>query len=216
MTRNQWIHRYIPRATAELLFFTCAVITLVVSLTFSLRLVRLHRKTSNQLYRVQPVLTIRYASVQDIELIRTLSLQIWPLTYASILTPAQIRYMMKLMYSEEALRNQMAGGHQFIIVYNVGVPIGFASYSEVEPSVYKLHKIYLLHKQQGRGSGRFVLEQILRDIQPKGATALRLNVNRNNTARLFYEKLGFRILREEDIDIGGGFFMNDYIMEKRI
>ena len=72
MTQNQWIHGYISRTAAELLFFTCAVITLIVSLTFSLRLVRLHRQTSNQLYRIRPVLTIRYASSQDLELIRTL------------------------------------------------------------------------------------------------------------------------------------------------
>ena len=122
--------------------------------------------------------------------------------------------MMKLMYSEEALREQMKKGHQFIIVYNAGVPIGFASYSEVEPAVYKLHKIYLLHKQQGRGTGRFVVEQIIRDIQPKGATTLRLNVNRQNPAKGFYEKLGFRVVHDEDINIGGGYFMNDHIMEK--
>ena len=30
----------------------------------------------------------------------------------------------------------------------------------------------------------------------------------------FYEKLGFQIIKEEDVDIGNGYFMNDYIMEK--
>jgi ribosomal protein S18 acetylase RimI-like enzyme len=39
-----------------------------------------------------------------------------------------------------------------------------------------------------------------------------LNVNRNNKALGFYQKFGFVILREEDIDIGNGYFMNDYIM----
>ncbi|MGZ8545109.1 MAG: GNAT family N-acetyltransferase, partial [Flavisolibacter sp.] len=50
----------------------------------------------------------------------------------------------------------------------------------------------------------------------KGATVLRLNVNRNNSARSFYEKLGFEMIGEEDIDIGNGYFMNDYVMEKKI
>ena len=101
-------------------------------------------------------------------------------------------------------------------MYNAGVPIGFASYSEIEPSVYKLHKIYVLTIHQGRGTGRFIMEHIIADILPKGATALQLNVNRNNNAKRFYEKLGFQVIAEEDIDIGDGYFMNDYIMEKKI
>jgi ribosomal protein S18 acetylase RimI-like enzyme len=160
--------------------------------------------------------TIRHASLNDIELIRTLALRIWPHTYSPILSQAQIQYMLRRMYSHAALKQQMISGHQFILVYNAGVPIGFASYSETDPCIYKLHKIYLLPRQQGRGSGRFVIDQVIREIQPKGALALRLNVNRHNAARGFYEKLGFTILGTEDIDIGEGYFMNDYIMEKKL
>ncbi|RZM14506.1 MAG: GNAT family N-acetyltransferase, partial [Pedobacter sp.] len=35
-------------------------------------------------------------------------------------------------------------------------------------------------------------------------------------ARGFYEKLGFQVIREEDIDIGNGFYMNDFVMEKKL
>jgi len=38
-------------------------------------------------------------------------------------------------------------------------------------------------------------------------------VNRQNNAKNFYEKLGFVVIKEEDIDIGNGYFMNDYVME---
>jgi ribosomal protein S18 acetylase RimI-like enzyme len=43
-----------------------------------------------------------------------------------------------------------------------------------------------------------------------------LNVNRYNKARFFYEKLGFVIMKEEDIDIGSGYYMIDYVMEKKL
>jgi hypothetical protein len=33
---------------------------------------------------------------------------------------------------------------------------------------------------------------------------------------LFYEKSGFVAVKTEDIDIGSGYFMNDYVMEKRL
>jgi ribosomal protein S18 acetylase RimI-like enzyme len=53
-------------------------------------------------------------------------------------------------------------------------------------------------------------------IKQKGATSLLLNVNRNNPTKGFYEKLGFTVIKEEDIDIGNGYFMNDYVMEKKV
>jgi len=50
----------------------------------------------------------------------------------------------------------------------------------------------------------------------KGASSLQLNVNRNNNAKVFYEKIGFAVIKEEDIDIGNGYLMNDYVMEKKV
>ena len=41
---------------------------------------------------------------------------------------------------------------------------------------------------------------------------MELNVNRSNRAKGFYERMGMRVVREGDFPIGGGFFMNDYIM----
>ena len=60
--------------------------------------------------------------------------------------------------------------------------------------------------------GKILLDFIITDIHPNGATNLELNVNRHNKALGFYQRSGFTILREEDIDIGNGYFMNDYVM----
>jgi ribosomal protein S18 acetylase RimI-like enzyme len=73
-----------------------------------------------------------------------------------------------------------------------------------------------LPSQQGRGTGRFIIEQLIKAMRAKGATHLQLNVNRNNAAKNFYEKLGFEVIRQEDIDIGNGYWMNDYVMQKTI
>ena len=216
MNENTWIHQYISKDLAGLLLFAGAIASLATAVVFSRRLLKMHRLTSQQFHTSLPVLTIRNASPADVELIRNLSLRIWPATYGDILPAHQIKYMLKLIYSEHALKKQMSEGHQFIIVFNLGVPIGFASYSEIEPSIYKLHKLYLLPRQQGRGSGKFVIDQVIYDIKPKGALGLRLNVNRNNVAKGFYEKLGFEVIRSEDIDIGNGYFMNDFVMERKL
>ncbi len=105
--------------------------------------------------------------------------------------------------------------HHFIIVSDNDIPVGFASYSpkEKNSSVFRLHKIYVLPEQQGKGTGKIPLEYVINSVKEMGATSLELNVNRFNKARYFYEKQGFVVTGEQDIDIGGSFFMNDYLME---
>ncbi|RYF79007.1 MAG: N-acetyltransferase [Chitinophagaceae bacterium] len=110
----------------------------------------------------------------------------------------------------------MGAGHNFIVVYNAAIPVGFASFAEIEPTVFKLHKLYVLLNQQGRGIGNFTIDQVIAELKAAGATALRLNVNRHNKAKSFYEKSGFAVIGEEKIDIGSGFFMDDYVMEKKL
>ncbi|MBI1344120.1 MAG: GNAT family N-acetyltransferase [Terrimonas sp.] len=158
----------------------------------------------------------RLASPCDIPLIRELNDKVWPQTYAPILSPEQIGYMLEMMYSENSLLQQMQEGCTFLIVYHDQEPVGFASFQEIEKTIYKLHKIYVLTSEQGKGTGRFLLEDILDRIRKKNGTKIRLQVNRYNTAKKFYEKLGFSVIGQADFDIGNGFFMNDYIMEKRL
>jgi diamine N-acetyltransferase len=161
------------------------------------------------------MLTIKKATVEDIPLIRDLCFQIWPQTYASILSRDKIDYMLELMYSSDSLQKQMSKGSQFIFVHDDEDPVGFAAYFEKTPSVFKLDKIYVLPSQQGKGTGSFVIDYIINEIKQKGATALQLQVNRDNKAKSFYEKLGFVAIDYQDFDIGNGFFMNDYVMEKK-
>jgi diamine N-acetyltransferase len=160
-------------------------------------------------------LSIRFAGPEDIPLIGFLAQQIWPLTYRDILQADQLEYMMNLFYSPSSLSKQMFDQkHQFLIAEDGEEPVGFASYSASgEPGVYKLHKIYVLTNQQGKGLGKFIIGFISKNLQLAGAARLQLNVNRNNKARYFYEKMGFQVVKEEDIDIGNNFYMNDFVME---
>ena len=110
----------------------------------------------------------------------------------------------------------MTDGCQFIFIYDDEEPVGFASYQEIKPFTWKLHKIYVLISQQGKGTGKFMIDHILKEIQQQGAISLQLQVNRDNKAKSFYEKLGFMVIETIKLDIGNGFFMNDYVMEKKL
>ena len=160
--------------------------------------------------------TIRVAGSEDLAAIRDLALAIWPVAYGDILENNQLAYMLERFYSIDSLRQQLlVSHHRFILLYEDDKPVGFASYSSMEdhPHIFKLHKIYVLPQQQGSGTGKMLLAYVIRDSIEMGATSLELNVNRHNKARYFYEKQGFTIQRSEDIDIGAGYFMNDYVME---
>jgi N-acetylglutamate synthase-like GNAT family acetyltransferase len=156
---------------------------------------------------------IRKAAVQDIPLIRELTMAIWPQAYSSIISKEQVDYMLGMMYSPASLQKQMEEeGCTFIIVYDNNNAVAFASYSETEAQIWKLNKIYILATQQGKGLGKFIIGYITDEIKKQHAKALQLQVNRHNNAKAFYEKLGFTVIDTADFDIGNGFFMNDYVM----
>ena len=160
---------------------------------------------------------IRHADKTDVHVISLLAHAIWPETYGNILSEAQLGYMMKLFYSEESLKKQMDEGHVFLLALSNAETVGFASYSHAEKvGVFKVHKLYVHPMLHGHGFGKKLLDRIIKDVTPKGAKALRLNVNRNNRAIDFYERCGFKKVGEEDIAIGEGYFMNDYVMELSI
>lgn len=161
------------------------------------------------------MISVSKVAEERIPAIQRLAEITWQAAYTSILSQDQMKYMLDLFYSETSLQKQMKDGHRFIVVKELETVIGFASYSSKsaeESKVYRLHKIYINPDQQGKGAGKILIDFIINDIKPINATSLELNVNRQNKALHFYQKLGFRIVKEEDIDIGKGYFMNDYVM----
>ena len=168
--------------------------------------------------KTEEPLSIRPADLDDINTIGFLAQQIWPVTYSGIVADEQWQYMLNLFYSPASLRRQMIDEHQqFLILEQGEEAIGFASWAPTaEPGVFKLHKLYVLPGRQGKGLGRMILNYIYSDIRPAGGKRLRLNVNRYNKARQFYERMGFVVIGEEDVPVGNNVFMNDYIMEVQV
>jgi ribosomal protein S18 acetylase RimI-like enzyme len=153
----------------------------------------------------------------DLATVEQLAREIWPVAYDGIVPPQQLVYMLDLIYNNAALRDQLLNQHHtFLMVEQDSQPIGFASYSTVAPGVSKLHKLYVHQSTQGQGIGKLLIDHIIAQLQRQSIHTVRLNVNRYNKARFFYEKLGFEITKEEDVDIGSGYFMIDYVMEKKI
>jgi GNAT superfamily N-acetyltransferase len=143
----------------------------------------------------------------------------WENTYTEILSREQIEYMFEWMYSVPSMMEQMnARGHRFLIAGEGNAYTGFASFElNCKNSGHtKIHKLYVLPEAQGSGTGKALVEAVAEIAKAFGNTHLTLNVNRFNKAQGFYKRIGFDIIAEEDIDIGRGYLMEDYIMEKAL
>ena len=160
------------------------------------------------------MLTIRRARQTDIALIRCLAQEAFTATYREILSAEQLAYMLGWMYSPETLGREIAEGAAWFVAERDGEPCGYLSVKQEQAEVFHLEKIYLLPRFQGTGAGRELFGHAvayIRSVHP-APCRMELNVNRQNKALRFYERMGMRKLREGDFPIGGGYYMNDYIM----
>ncbi len=162
---------------------------------------------------------IEYERVEESTLyqIQALAQQVWPQTFKEILSSDQIAYMMQMMYSKEALQQQLAAGAIFLILKKEQQHTGFISLETFNnnPQTTKIHKIYLLEKYQHQGLGKLFIDKAATMAVANGSKQLQLNVNRYNTKAIsFYQKTGFTITKEENIAIGNGFLMEDFVMTK--
>lgn len=162
-------------------------------------------------------LSIRPAKQQDIPTISRLAEEIWWPTYRDFISEEQISFMLQDMYSAAALEKQQADGVCFLLALRDGVPVGFAGFSQTDETeqVFKLHKLYVLLSEQGKGTGKVLVDEVSTLAKADGGKILELNVNRGNNAQYFYKKIGFDIYQTLDIPYHS-FVLNDYVMRKAL
>jgi GNAT superfamily N-acetyltransferase len=160
-------------------------------------------------------LSFKKAVINDVDIIAPLAEKIWKKHYITVISMEQIEYMLKKMYSHEGLLKQMKEGHEFTLVYLNSIPVGYISVSTKDHKNYFLHKFYVDTDEQSKGIGTEFLNYMLTTL--KDPQSVELTVNRKNyTAVNFYFKNGFKIREVADFDIGNGYFMNDFVMIKKI
>lgn len=162
---------------------------------------------------------IRFATLKDIPVIISIARKTWPVSYKNIISDKQINYMLDLFYSPVSLLNQIEIlEHKFLLLQDEeGIPIGFASFSFIPLNRgARLHKLYVLPEHHKKGHGLKLITTLINLVKKEKFSFIELNVNKNNPAYDFYLKNGFAPIREEVIDIGCGYVMDDFILMKII
>ncbi len=163
-------------------------------------------------------MTISVTTKNQLTIVQELAKAIWPDTYGAILSQEQLDYMMNMMYSIESLENQYETNKIFLLANDENGFIGFASYeiNFENSNKTKIHKLYVLPQIQGKGIGKNFIHYINEIAKANTNSGLILNVNKYNKAKDFYLNYGFEITKSIIVDIGKGYIMDDYVMEKKI
>ena len=168
----------------------------------------LPNESARRMLSIHPLMESQIGSM------RILARSIWQTTYASLISQAQIDFMLADRYAAARIRAQLDDpDHVWRLAWWEGEMVGFA-HACMEASACKLEKLYIHPNYQRRGIGGALLAAVKSFARDHAATRLWLQVNRGNTAAIAtYQKHGFLIHEARVFDIGGGFVMDDYVMD---
>lgn len=154
---------------------------------------------------------------RDIERVAALAAEVWRDHYRDIITSAQIDYMLGQRYDPAVLHVELERSDVWWEqALADGELVGFSSFLLTgEAATMKLDKLYVRTACQRRGVGGLLIARALDAARREGCRRLILAVNKRNVLAIAaYRKYGFRVVDAVVKDIGGGFVMDDYVMEK--
>ena len=157
---------------------------------------------------------VEVSTEYQIEIVEALAREIWTEHYIPIIGREQVDYMLATFQSRRAIGAQIRTGVAYFLIKEDDAHIG---YMAVQPKGRELFisKIYVKSSRRGLGYGRKAVqfaEKVARDL---GLNKIVLTVNKNNVNSIrAYEKIGFKNAGPVVQDIGNGFVMDDYKMEK--
>ena len=164
---------------------------------------------------------IKIVKVSDenlVSAVEALAHTVWREYFPPIIGSPQVEYMLEKFQSRQAVLNQIEkqGFLYYLLEDNNGSRVGYFAVVSKQKELF-LSKLYVTAENRRRGFAKCALkfiETLARDI---GLSKITLTVNKNNTGSIdAYKKLGFVITGSSVTDIGSGFVMDDFKMEKII
>ncbi len=164
---------------------------------------------------------IKEVKASDGVLIRTverLAREIWSEHYTPIIGKDQVEYMLDKFQSRKAISGQIENGFLYYAVRRGDDYIGYLGVlPKRDTGELCISKIYIRSEERGKGYGKKAMEFIDDVARRESLDRMTLTVNKDNAGSIkAYRRMGFRIVDSIVQDIGGGFVMDDYRMEKHV
>ncbi|MCM1507138.1 MAG: GNAT family N-acetyltransferase [Ruminococcus flavefaciens] len=158
--------------------------------------------------------------ISDSELheVAMLAEKIWHEFFPAVISEEQIDYMVEKFQSYEAMKNQTESqGYYYLAVRCDGELCGYIGVKPESDSRFFLSKLYLRSDMRGKGIASEMMSRVFDEARSAGKKSVYLTVNKYNAHAVeVYRKKGFEVIDSVITDIGGGFVMDDYIMEYKL
>lgn len=152
----------------------------------------------------------------EIKAVANLAQVIWTEHYTPIIGKSQVDYMLAKFQSETAISAQIKEGFNYFLIAYQEAYVGYFAFCLQKDTLF-LSKFYVLRSKRGMGYGKEALKFIEAQVKNLGLKKIKLTVNKNNSSSITaYEKMGFINVESIVQDIGNGFVMDDYVLEKSL
>ena len=178
---------------------------------------RQRRDVPIMVYEIRPKTKFQpvHSEEQIAEVVR-LAREIWQEHYLPIIGQQQVDYMLETFQSPGALAKQISEGYEYYLAAQDGLNAGYlAILTNLRDSSLLLSKLYVRKATRGLGLGKDMLKFVEDLCSKRGIKTIWLTVNKNNAGSIaWYSRMGFCNVGPVVADIGGGFIMDDFKMEK--
>ncbi|MCL2529482.1 MAG: GNAT family N-acetyltransferase [Coriobacteriia bacterium] len=156
---------------------------------------------------------------EEISTLAQVADEIWHEYWPGLIGDAQTDYMVEQFQSESALAHAInEDGYLYYLLFEGDRIVGYmgAQPQEDEKRLF-LSKLYVYEAERGNGYAAEALKLLELICKESWLKTIYLTVNKGNDLAIdVYKAKGFDIVDSVEKDIGDGFVMDDYIMEKKI
>jgi ribosomal protein S18 acetylase RimI-like enzyme len=144
--------------------------------------------------------------------------EIWEEYYVPIIGRHQVDYMLDRFQSEKAISEQLGKGYEYYVASREEQGAGYlAIVPDKDAPKLMISKLYVRKALRGSGMGKEMLQFVESFAISRKIKMLWLTVNKGNVQSIaWYSRMGFKNAGPIVMDIGGGFVMDDYRMEKAL
>jgi len=157
---------------------------------------------------------VKAKTKSDFSQIEKIAFEIWTEHYTPIIGTKSVKYMLNKFQTASAIESQVLNGTKYFkLIFNDEL-VGYVSFYKKESLLF-LSKIYVQSSCRGKGIGKKAMLFVEEKAKKLNCKGISLTVNRENLNSInAYKKMGFKNTGTNIADIGEGFVMDDYLMEK--